>query len=60
MVCANHENNKHEIYFTTNDHHGQYIFVHGFTAQLAISCETASSLIPDGDSWQTCENNCLS
>ena len=35
VVCANHENKKHEIYFTTDIHYSQNIFSHNFTAQLA-------------------------
>ena len=32
VVCANHENKKHEIYFTMDNHYTQNIFVRNFTA----------------------------
>ena len=35
VVCVNHENKKHKIYFTTGIHYSQHIFAHRFTAQLA-------------------------
>ena len=58
VVRVNHKNKKHEIYFTTDNHYCQHIFVHAVSqhSYLVISHETASSSIPKGDSWQTRDN----
>ena len=59
VVCANHENKKHEIYFTIDNHYSQNIFVHTISqrSQLVVSRETVSS-IPGchSSSWQTRDN----
>ena len=31
VVCVNHENKKHEIYFTTDSHYSRHIFAHTFS-----------------------------
>ena len=58
MVCANHENKKHEIYFATDNHHSQNISVNS-TAQLAnyyardgLFFDTGRSLELMANAWQ--------
>ena len=44
--------------FTINNHYSEYIFVHGFTAQLAsYFVRDSLSSIPAGDLWKTCDNS---
>ena len=33
VVCVNHENKKHEAYFTTNNYHSQHTFAHTVSQQ---------------------------
>ena len=33
VVCVNHENKKHEVYFTTNNYYSQHTFAHMVSQQ---------------------------
>ena len=64
VVCANHKKKtKHEIYFTTDNHYSQNIFVRTISphSQPVISRETVSSIPAcHSSSWQTRDNFSLS
>ena len=53
VVCANHENKKHEIYFTTDIHYSNFVRTISQHSYLVISCETVSSIPAcHSNSWQ--------